>query len=81
MQPSKKWLGNYEVLGGFIVVKQNGELACYHIYDRDKFKKYLYLNTRFETPMRSRHKFGKIYQDGDSKFIKLNLQIRYMKPK
>ncbi len=77
MQPAKLWTGNYEAHGGYIIVKENGELACYHTYDRDSFGKFLYLNTRFETPSLSRHKFGKIEHKNGIKFIKLNLQIRF----
>lgn len=77
MQPAKLWTGDYEAHGGYIIVKENGELACYHTYDRDRFGKFLYLNTRFETPSLSRHRFGKIEHRNGSKFIKLNLQIRF----
>lgn len=77
MQPTKLWKGQYEAHGGYIIVKESGELACYHTYDRDSFGKFLYLNTRLETPSLSRHKFGTIYEADDSKFIKLNLQIRF----
>ncbi len=77
MQPTKLWNGDDETHGGYIVVKKNGELACYHIYDRAKFGKYLFTNTKFETGGRSRHDFGKIYERDGRKFIKLNLQIRF----
>ncbi len=77
MQPSKVWNGNYETHGGYIVVKENGELACYHVYDREKFKKFLFMNTKFETPSTTRHKFGQIYEREGKKYIKLNLQIRF----
>jgi type II restriction enzyme len=77
MQPSTPWTGAYEAHGGYIIVKENGELACYHVYDRDRFKKFLYCNTKFDTPSRSRHKFGKIYEKNGKKFILLNLQIRF----
>lgn len=77
MQPSKIWNGTYETHGGYIVVKENGELACYHVYDRDKFRRFLFMNTKFETPSTFRHKFGQIYERDGKKFIKLNLQIRF----
>jgi len=77
MQPSKTWDGAYETHGGYIIVKENGELACYHVYDRDKFKKFLFMNTKFETPSTTRHKFGKIYERNRKRYIKLNLQIRF----
>lgn len=77
MQPTKLWTGDYEAHGGYIIVKENGELACYHTYDRDSFGKFLYLNTKLETPSRTRHGFGSMYEVDDSKFVKLNLQIRF----
>ncbi len=77
MQPSKPWSGSYETHGGYIIVKENGELACYHVYDRDKFREFLFLNTKLETPSTTRHKFGKIYERDGRKFIQLNLQIRF----
>jgi hypothetical protein len=55
MQPSKSWTGSYDTHGGYIILKRNGELACYQVYDRDKFKKFLYCNTKLETPRASRH--------------------------
>jgi len=77
MQPAKLWKGDYETHGGYIIVKQNGELACYHTYDRDSFGKFLYQNTRLETPSTSRHQFGEIFFQNGIKHIKLNLQIRF----
>lgn len=77
MQPATPWNGSYETHGGYIIVKENGELACYHVYDRDRFKKFLHSNTKLETPSRSRHKFGHIYERDGRRFILLNLQIRF----
>lgn len=77
MQPSKKWHGASAATGGYIVIKEDGELACYHIYERDRFKRYLYDNTKLETPSRTRHKFGKVYEQNGVNFINLNLQIRF----
>lgn len=77
MQPSKKWHGASAATGGYIVIREDGELACYHIYERDRFKRYLYDNTRLETPSRTRHQFGSLYQENGQQFIKLNLQIRF----
>ena len=78
MQPSKKWDGSIISNGGYIVVKEDGELACYHIYERDRFKSFLYNLTKFETPSASRHQFGEVYHEDGEKFIKLNLQIRFI---
>ncbi|WP_197684895.1 HpaII family restriction endonuclease [Proteiniphilum saccharofermentans] len=36
-------------------------------------------NTKFETASTSRHDFGVIYKDGGEQYLKLNLQIRFIK--
>jgi type II restriction enzyme len=79
MLPTKSWNGQYEASGGYIVVREDGEVLCYHIYNLNEFEDYLLKNTRLETPSTSRHDFGNIYKDdtGKSK-IKLNLQIRFI---
>ena len=78
MMPSKVWNGVYDATGGYLIVKKNGDVLCYHIYNRNQFEDYLFHNTKLETASSSRHEFGKIYeQDGDIHF-KLNLQIRFI---
>lgn len=77
MMPSKVWTGIYDATGGYLIVKKNGDILSYHIYNRNKFENYLYHNTKFETASSSRHNFGKIYKENGEYFIKLNLQIRF----
>lgn len=77
MMPSKVWSGELDATGGYLVVKENGEVLCYHIYNRNEFEDYLFTNTKFETASSSRHEFGKIYEDNGNLFFKLNLQIRF----
>ena len=48
MMPSKEWDGHDEANGGYVIVKDNGEVLAYHIYNRDAFEKYLLNNTKFE---------------------------------
>lgn len=79
MSPTDEWDGLTEAHGGYIVVKENGELACYHLYNRDEFQAYLYQNTKLETPSTTRHKYASLYDEDGSKKIKLNLQIRFLK--
>lgn len=79
MTAASLWEGDYLATGGYIVVKENGDVVCYHIYNLDLFKKYLFNNTRFETPSTSRHDFGKIYTENGMKKLKLNLQVRFTK--
>lgn len=77
MMPSKVWTGIYDATGGYLVVKENGEILCYHIYNRNQFEDYLFVNTRLETASSTRHEFGKVYQQNGEFYFKLNLQIRF----
>ena len=71
------WSGYPEDFGGMLLVKRTGDVLFYYLYNMKKFEEYLFNNLRFDTPVATKHGFGQVYQDGDSFFIKLNLQIRY----
>lgn len=77
MVPSITWTGRYDANGGYIIVKRNGEVVCYHIYNRNEFQDYLLNNTRFETASSSRYQFGTIERADDQLLFTLNLQIRF----
>jgi len=77
MTPSKVWTGTYDATGGYLIVKENGEIICYHIYNRNQFEDYLFNNTKLETASSTRHEFGSIYKENGQFFFKLNLQIRF----
>lgn len=77
MIPSKVWNGELDATGGYLVVKENGEVLCYHIYNRNEFEDYLFANTKLETASSTRHEFGKLYLDNGQIYFKLNLQIRF----
>ncbi len=79
MMPGTVWDGLYDATGGYLVVKNDGEILSYHIYNKNKFENYLYHNTKLETASSSRHDFGKIYKANENYYIKLNLQIRFLK--
>jgi hypothetical protein len=77
MMPFKVWTGIYDATGGYLIVKKNGEILCYHIYSRNQFEEYLFANTKLETPSSSKHEFGKISESDGKFYFKLNLQIRF----
>lgn len=79
MVPSRTWMGISDANGGYIIVREDGEVLCYHLYNRNEFEDYLINNTKFDTPSRSRHQFAKIYKEDGKYFIKLNMQIRFIK--
>jgi len=79
MMPSKVWTGELDATGGYLVVKEDGEVLCYHIYNRNEFEDYLLNNTKFETASSSRHGFGSLIKVDNLLIFKLNLQIRFLK--
>ncbi|MBN2597869.1 MAG: HpaII family restriction endonuclease [Marinifilaceae bacterium] len=79
MMPATVWTGQYDATGGYLVVKEDGDVLCYHIYNRNDFENYLLNHTKLETASSSRHGFGLIYKESEELFFKLNLQIRFLK--
>lgn len=78
MMPSKVWTGELDATGGYLVVKKDGEILCYHVYNRNDFETYLFNNTKLETASSTRHGFGMIYSKNQTLFFNLNLQIRFL---
>ncbi len=78
MTPSVAWTGRIDATGGYIIVREDGEIVCYHLYNRNEFEDYLYKNTHLETASSGRYEFGTIYEENNKNYIKLNLQIRFI---
>lgn len=78
MMPSKEWNGHDEANGGYIIVKNDGEVLAYHIYNRDSFEEYLLNNTKFERGSTGKHGFSTLYMENGKRYINLNLQIRFI---
>ena len=72
------WNGKYDSTGGYLIVKDDGDVLCYHLYNKNNFEDYLLNNTKLDTPS-SRNDFGYVSKDDGHYFIKLNLQIRFLK--
>ncbi len=79
MMPATVWTGVYDATGGYLIVKSDGDILCYHIYNRNEFEDYLFYNTKFETPGSGKHGFGSIYKEDNRLFFNLNLQIRFIR--
>jgi hypothetical protein len=84
MKAGSLWTGNFSANGGYIAVKNDGELLCYHIYNWNDFQEYLLNKTKIDFPDSSPNRcdFGRILKAeevGENKgsFIKLNFQIRF----
>ncbi len=78
MMPSKVWDGHDEANGGYVIVKEDGDVLAYHLYNRGAFEMYLLNNTKLERGSTSRHRFASIYKENGRYYINLNLQIRFV---
>ena len=71
------WSGYPEDFGGMLLVKRDGDVLFYYLYNMKKFEEYLFNHLGFDTPSAPKHDFGQVYEEDNQYFIKLNLQIRY----
>lgn len=76
--PASVWNGVYQANGGYLVVKEDGDVLCYHFYDKNIFEAYLFHNLVFDTPSSTRHGFGKIIKSNNEYLFDLNLQVRFI---
>lgn len=77
LRPASIWDGDTTKFSGILVVKLNGEIVFYYLYNRKNFEEYLFSNVAFERASTSRHKYGEIYSENGIDKIRLNLQIRF----
>ncbi len=77
LKPAKPWDGLDEANGGYIIVKADGEVLAYHIYNRNFFEQYLLDNTICERASTGRHEYMSLYEEDGQMYIKLNLQVRF----
>jgi type II restriction enzyme len=77
MVPWTEWNWVSMAKGWYIIVKEDGEVICYHLYNRDELRWYLFDNTKFETPSSTKHWFWLLYEDNWELYFNLNLQVRF----
>ena len=77
LRPSFAWDGDTTKFSGILVVKDNGEIVFYYLYNRKNFEEHLFNNVAFERASTGRHKYGGIYSENGVDKIRLNLQIRF----
>lgn len=85
MQAGHVWRGNFNADGGYIAVKRDGSIVCFHIYNWNEFQQYLLNSTKLDCPDSSHDRcdYGYIIDipelgDPNASYIKLNCQIRFM---
>ncbi|MFA0108503.1 HpaII family restriction endonuclease [Vibrio breoganii] len=83
MQPRARWDGTFDASGGYIVVKEVGEVVCYHLFNWNALQDYLFKNMRFETPSstgtgsKSSFNYGLYYEDNAQSYMDICLQLRF----
>ena len=48
MTPESEWNGFYDATGGQIIVKKDGDIVCYHVYELNRYLQYLFDSTKLE---------------------------------
>ena len=79
MRPSTSWDGDVTKFRGMLVVTPKGEVNVYYLNNLRDFEEFLFRSVKFERGARGRHKYGVVYEVNGEHFIKLNLQIRFVK--
>lgn len=77
MRLGSKWDGRQQVNGGYIVVKNDGDVVAFHSTIADEFKDFLFAKMTMESPSHSRHKDMFIYKEDNKYYLKLALQLRF----
>ena len=75
LQPATLWSGALQGYGGYIIVRDNGEIVCLHLENDDEFRDYLMKNTHFDKPSSKRLKQA---NKRDVNVVYLPLQIRFI---
>jgi type II restriction enzyme len=78
MTPETIWKGVYDATGGIIIVKEDGDIVCYHIYNRNEFQDYLLFNTKLNQTSTTRYDWGYLYLQNGIPHIKLNICVRFI---
>lgn len=79
MIPATPWTDRDDATGGYIVVRPDGELVAFYIYNRATFDDYLFSSTIMETPSGDRYEAMSLYYDKGEVYIDLCLDIRFAK--
>ena len=79
LRPTGDWDGDVTKFKGLIVVKVDGDVVFYYLYNLTDFQEFLFDSVKLEVASTTRHKFGELYKESGNYFVKLNLQIRFIK--
>lgn len=78
MVPKATWSGIPNADGGYLIVKKNADIVCFHVFNFGEFREYLFNNVKFDTPSLSRHLHGSLYNENGKLYFDINTQIRFV---
>ncbi len=78
MVPGTLWKDRDDATGGYVVVRPDGSLVAFYVYNRAMFDEYLFRSTKIETPSLTRYNAMKLYQEEGRTYIDFCLDIRFM---
>lgn len=77
MMPATPWDGRFDANGGYLIVREDGQVLCYHFYDRNRFEDFLFANAYLERSSTTKHDYASIVKEKDGTLsFKLNFQVR-----
>lgn len=77
MMPASPWHDKDDATGGYIVIRQDGALVAFYVYNRAKFCDYLFNRTKFEKPSASRTGSMNLFGSDGRTYVDLCLDIRF----
>lgn len=84
MQPKARWTGSYDASGGYLIVKEDGDVICYHFFNWNALQDYLFNSLRFETPTstgtgsKASFNYALHYHAEGQDYMDICLQIRFI---
>ncbi len=79
MRPAKIYNGSDSAVEGLFLVTGDGEVLCYHQWERAVFADFLYRNTRLEKSSVDKDKYGFLERENGTWYFKLNVKIGLVK--
>ena len=78
MTASTIWDGKSTVKGGYITIKDTGEVVANYALESEAFKNFLYTHCYLDFPStdQGHGAYGEVYKDNGDYYFKLNFQIR-----
>ena len=78
MTASTLWDGKSSVKGGYITIKDTGEVVANYAIESEAFKNFLYTHCYLDFPStdKGHGAYGEVYKENDEYYFKLNFQVR-----